>query len=80
MKLSVAGFGLLLTALAVGSLAGAAVAAWLILTGLSMVVFSVIAAVSLRQGIVPDRLLGRVNAATAWSPGGRSRLARHLAA
>jgi MFS family permease len=44
------------------------VAVWLFVTGVSVVVFSVVA-VSLRQGIVPDRLLGRVNASyrlVAW--------------
>jgi MFS family permease len=39
----------------------AAVAVWLFVTGLGSVVFSIVA-VSLRQGLVPDRLLGRANA------------------
>lgn len=104
MGLSTEAFGVLLAALAVGSLVGAAsaaalqrrlgrantlmvmivtmaaglvgpamttrpaaVAAWFVVTGFSLVVYSVI--VSLRQGIVPDRLLGRVNAGyrlVAW--------------
>jgi MFS family permease len=79
MGLSEAGFGLLLTASAIGSLVGSFVAEWfethlgrarsLLLNILVMTAYAAVPAVwnvvtvSLRQRITPDRLLGRLNSA-----------------